>query len=75
VSELELSLIDKDRNCTILSAETSVALWHKEDLRLAAPEGPHSNGLPTFSTDRFVTNACRSHHASISCSDGSSPAG
>ncbi len=33
----------------------SVAFWHKDDLRLAAPEGLLTNGLRTFGAECLVS--------------------
>ena len=32
-------------------SERKVAFWHNPDLRLAAPEGPFTNGLPTLGAE------------------------
>jgi hypothetical protein len=43
----------------MVTSEANVAFWHKPDLRLAAPEGPFTSGLPTLDVKgpRRITGA------------------
>jgi hypothetical protein len=46
---------DYDATRAIVAVSVNVSFWHKPDLRLAAPEGPFTGGLPTFGAECLVS--------------------
>ncbi len=43
----------------------NVALWHEADLRLAAPEGRFTGGLPTFGAECLRSGALQTWHRGV----------